>query len=98
MKTRVRKRIRRINWSADENVACSFWADYGFHSDFIERMTGLNRSQISYRLRQCGKHLRDYRNGRTQVAKILIKKYKVVTPSMRATTFTPKNLYPKKGV
>jgi len=101
--TNIRKRIKkgesriRIDWTKNENILCSFLADYGFHGDFIGDLTGLTRAQVYYRLRQCGKSLRDYRNGKTLPASIIIRKYRIVSPTMRVSTFTPQNLYPKKA-
>lgn len=88
----------RVDWNCFENILCVHLAQFGFHGQTIANHTGLSRAQVYSRLHTVGIQLRDYRDGETQPARIIINKYsiKTIVPKvveiLRNQTVTPINL------
>jgi hypothetical protein len=66
-----------VNWNDLVNMDCLNLIDYGLHADTIAKATGLSKSQVYYRAKLAGQRLRDYRNGRGPVGRVLFTKFKV---------------------
>lgn len=84
-KTKTRtKRKGRIDWTDLRNILCVQLAEYGLHGQLIAKLTGLTRAQVYTRIQKVGRKLRDYRDGETQPARIVTKKYgiKTITPTL----------------
>ena len=85
-----------INYRSHETFFCLHLGALGFATKLIERRTGLSHSQISYRLHRAGIRLRDYREGTTPIAQIVIDKTEeVVTKRVLAKI---RSLLESKGV
>jgi alkylhydroperoxidase family enzyme len=69
----------RINYRSAENFLCCRLALLGFSTDLIVRKCGLSESQVFYRLRKAGILRRDYRDGQTSIARIVIQQTQKAT-------------------
>ena len=67
----------RIAWNMDENIICSYLAERGFHAHKIASLTGMTEGQVYNRCRLLGAKLRDYRNGETPAAKVILSNIRV---------------------
>lgn len=76
-KTKAKKKSKRIEWSAIENIDCINLVNYGLHGDTIAKAVGMSRGQVYYRAKQVGVKLRDYRDGRGPIARTLLRKFTV---------------------
>ena len=56
-----------------EDFQCVVLGALGFSADNIGQQCGLSRGQVYYRMRKAGLRLRDYRDGRTPVAKAVVR-------------------------
>ena len=72
----------RIGWKLKENCSCMALAKKGFSLLTIADHTGLTVSQVVYRLKKVGLGVRDYRNGETHDAQIILDRFKVVYSSV----------------
>lgn len=87
----------KIDWEACENIICVQLAQYGLHGQTIANHTGLTRAQVYNRLQKVGIKLRDYRDGETQPARIVIEQYSIQSINtktmnqLRKQTITPIN-------
>ena len=73
----------RILWSIRSNLSCAALAEQGFHAHYIAEVTGLTTGQVYGRCRKLGVGLRDYRNGKTSQAKVVVAKYGVRNMTQR---------------
>lgn len=100
---RTKKRVGlnshgRIDWQSINNLSCLQLAQHGFHAATIAKATGLTINQVYYRYREVGIQLRDYRNGKTAVSRVVMQKYSVKTiddkhaRELRRNVVTPDNL------
>jgi hypothetical protein len=64
--------IRRINYREPENYICCRLALLGFSTRLIMRECNLTKSQILYRLRKVSIRRWDFRNGNTEIARVVI--------------------------
>jgi len=73
----------RVGWTDEDfhNLTCTYLAERGFHAHTIAEMTGLSLSQVHYRNRMVGLSLRDYRNGVSPAARLIVDKYNITTLS-----------------
>jgi hypothetical protein len=77
----ITKRYRRIDFTSPENRLAAVLSKYGFHAKTISKATGLSTSQIYYRNKACGIHIKDYRDGKGHAAGIILKKFTMKTIS-----------------
>jgi hypothetical protein len=67
----------RVDYQLQENKLCLELAKYGFYARTISRKTGLSENQIRYRLKQQAIYINDYRDGKSETATIIFRKFKV---------------------
>ena len=68
-----------IDWTDKRNIICLHLAQFGLHAKVIAKQTGLTKAQVHNRLAAVGLKLRDYRDGETQPARVIVKKFGVRT-------------------
>lgn len=71
--------IHRVNYRAAETFLCCRLALLGFSTKLIMRKCALTKAQVIYRLHKAGIHLRDYRNGESEIANLVIQRTKDAT-------------------
>jgi hypothetical protein len=67
----------RIDYALHENRLCMSLAQYGFYIKTIASKTGLTHGQVAYRLKSQKVYLSAYRNGVTDTAVTIMKKFSV---------------------
>jgi hypothetical protein len=67
----------RIDWSDRHNLSAAMLAEHGLHGAAIARHTGLSLGAVYYRNKRCGIKLRDYRDGKSGPAVMLIRGFAV---------------------
>ena len=71
--------IRRINYRAADTFLCCRLALLGFSTKLIMEKCHLSKPQVLYRLRKVRIRLRDYRNGNSEIASIVIQRTEQAT-------------------
>lgn len=67
-----------INWPQNqivfnrENIELLLLARFGFSAKLISEKTGFSKGRISYRLKKGDIRLKDYRDGKTKLSKLVI--------------------------
>ena len=67
----------RVAWQLKENRSCTSLAEAGFAIETIAGVTGLTKGQVLYRMKLRGLRLRDYRDGTSPKAKVILSRFKV---------------------
>ena len=65
----------RVDWRNVVNLSCLLLVDYGFSAKAISRATGLSYGKIQYRCSKGKRRIRDYRDGKGQIARVLVQRY-----------------------
>jgi hypothetical protein len=68
---------RKVDWEALSNLSFSQLAENGLHAKTIAEACGLTVGQVHYRCKQIGMSLRDYRDGLTPTAELIISRYSI---------------------
>lgn len=71
--------VRRINYRGSDTFLCCRLALLGFSTKLIMRKCSLTKSQVVYRLKKVQIHLRDYRNGESEIATVVIERTQQAT-------------------
>jgi hypothetical protein len=71
----------KIDWDQYLNCVVERFADKGLYGRVIARHTGLTTGQVYNRCKRLGIKLRDYRNGKSPAALVVVKKFAVKTAS-----------------
>lgn len=77
LKTKTKR--SKIDWTDPRFKIMVQLALHGFHGQLIAKHSEFTRSQVYYYLQKLGIQLRDYRNGKTDPARPIIKKYSIRT-------------------
>ncbi len=72
---------KKVDWDILNNLSFSQLAENGLHADVIAKASGLTVGQVHYRCKQLGMKLRDYRDGKTPTAELIISRYTVESMS-----------------
>ena len=65
----------KVDWRSPVNLSCLLLVDYGLSAKAISRATGLSCGKIQYRCLRGKRKIRDYRNGKGQIARVLVQRY-----------------------
>ena len=72
----MRLPVKRINYSDPDTFLCLRLGMLGFSTRLIQKKTSLTPPRQRYRLTRAGIHLKDYRDGESDVAEFVIERTK----------------------
>jgi hypothetical protein len=86
-----------VNFTTNEDdFQCALYGAMGFSSKFIRQQTGLSFCQIGYRLKKASISRADYRNGKTKVAKLVLRAARATVEPRLNDYYRLKQLTPAK--